>query len=175
MEEITRFLCIEPNIEPNMQHKQIICEQQTICFLMCSLDVFLHTQQIVCQQGLFKKRVLAWGDAVRVPEIETVGASGSDLVACPYHKAVFIPFRIRKADVLGAAKQIHADIRADALQYRVGFFLYLKEEQDTLPTGEQEKQDAQGKKGHIPFLQEENKPNKEAAAPGQKGQEQQPQ
>lgn len=53
MEEITRFLCIEPNIEPNMQHKQIICEQQTICFLMCSLDVFLHTQQIVCQQGLF--------------------------------------------------------------------------------------------------------------------------
>ena len=36
-----------------------------------------------------------------------------DLMVFAYHKAVFIPFRIRKADVLGAAKQIHADIRAD--------------------------------------------------------------
>lgn len=91
-----------------------------------------------------------------------------------YHKAVFVPFRISKADVLGAAKQVHADIRTDALQYGVGFFLYLKEEQDAFAAGEQEKQDAQGKKGHIPFPQEENKPNKEAAAPGQKGQEQPP-
>ncbi len=103
------------------------------------------------QQCFLKQRVPARGDAVRVPEVETVGESGADLMVFAYHKAVFIPFRIRKADVLGAAKQIHADIRADALQYRVGFFLYLKEEQDTLPTGEQEKQDAQGKKGHIPI------------------------
>ena len=135
----------------------------------------LHTQQIVCQQCFFKKRVPAWGDAVRVPEIETVGASGADLMVFAYHKAVFIPFCVRKADVMGAAKQIHADIRADALQYRVGFFLYLEEEQDAFPAGEQEKQDAQGKKGHIPFPKEENKPNKEAAAPGQEGQEQPPQ
>lgn len=91
-----------------------------------------------------------------------------------YHKAVFVPFRVSKADVLGVAKQVHADIRADALQHGIGFFLYLKEEKDAFPAGEQEKQDAQGKKGHIPLPQEENKPNKEAAAPGQKGQEQPP-
>ena len=83
-----------------------------------------------------------------------------------YHEAVIVPFCVSKADVLGAAKQVHADIRADALQHGVGFFLYLKEEQDAFPAGEQEKQDAQGKKGHIPFLKEENKPNKKAAAPG---------
>ena len=89
-----------------------------------------------------------------------------------YHEAVFIPFRVSKADVLGAAKQVHAGIRADAFQHGVGFFLYLKKEQDAFSAGEQEKQDAQGKKGHIPLPQEENKPDKEAAAPGQKGQEQ---
>ena len=70
---------------------------------------------------------------------------------CHYHKAVFVPFRVSKADVLGAAKQVHADIRADALQHGIGFFLYLKEEKDAFPAGEQEKQDAQGKKGHIPI------------------------
>ena len=68
-----------------------------------------------------------------------------------YHKAVFVPFRVSKADVLGAAKQVHAVIRADALQHGIGFFLYLKEEKDAFPAGEQEKQDAQGKKGHIPI------------------------
>ena len=92
----------------------------------------------------------------------------------PYHKAVLVPFCVCKADVLSAAKQVHADIHADALQYSVGFFLYLKKEQDAFPAGEQEKQDAQGKKVHIPLPQEENKPDKEAAAPGHKGQEQPP-
>ena len=95
-----------------------------------------------------------------------------DLMVFAYHEAVFVPFRVGKADVLGVAKQVHAGTCADALQHGVGLFPYLKEEQDAFPAGEQEKQDAQGKKVHISFLQEENKPNKEAAALGQKGQEQ---
>ena len=91
-----------------------------------------------------------------------------------YHKTVFVSFRVGKADVLGAAKQVHADIHADALQHSVSFFLYLKKEQDAFSAGEQEKKSAQGKKVHISFLKEENKPNKEAAAPSQKGQKQPP-
>ena len=109
-----------------------------------------------------------------VSEIETIEESGTDFMAFTYHKAVLVPVRVSKEDVLGAVKYVHADIRADALQHSVGFFSYLKEEQDALPAGEQEKQDAQDKKVHIPFPQEEDKPDKEAAAPGQKGQEQPP-
>lgn len=105
------------------------------------------------------------GDAIRIPEIKAVGESGAELMTFPYHKAVPVSIRIYKADVLGAAKQVSADIRADALQYNVGFFPYQKKEEDAFPTGKQEKQDAQCKKGHIPFPQEENKPNQEAAAP----------
>jgi hypothetical protein len=66
------------------------------------------------------------------------------------------------------------DICAGALQYGVGLFLYLKKEKDAFSAGEQKKKDAQCKKGHIVFPQEENKPNKEAAAPSQKDQEQPP-
>lgn len=39
-----------------------------------------------------------------------------------YHKAVLIPFHVSKVDVLGVAKQVYADIHADALQHGVGFF-----------------------------------------------------
>ena len=154
---------------PQLYHRHRIAS-------ICPEDLFhlLHTQQIVRQKCFFKKRVPARRNAVRVPEIEAVGESGADLMVFAYHKAVLVPFRVCKADVLGAAKQVHVDIHADALQHSVGFFLYLKKEQDAFSAGEQEKKSAQGKKVHIPFLKEENKPNKEAAAPGQKGQEQPP-
>lgn len=104
-------------------------------------DLFhiLYTQQIVRQQGFLKKRVPAGGDAVRVPEIKAVGESGADLMVFTYHKAVFVPFRVCKADVLGSDKQVHADICAGALQYDVGLFLYQKKEKDALPAGEQKK------------------------------------
>ena len=75
----------------------------------------LHTQQIVRQQGFLKKRVPARGNAVRVPEIKAVGESGTELMSFPYHKAVPISIRIHKTDVLGADRQVPADIRADAL------------------------------------------------------------
>nr|WP_289499921.1 hypothetical protein [Faecalibaculum rodentium] len=99
----------------------------------------LHTQQIVRQQGFLKKRVPARGNAVRVPEIKAVGVSGADLMVFTYHKAVFVPVRVCKAEVLGAARQVHADICAGALQYGVGLFLYLKKGQDAFPAGEQKK------------------------------------
>lgn len=108
-------------------------------FCQANLFHLFHTQQIVRQQGFLKKRVPAGGDAVRVPEIKAVGESGADLMVFTYHKAVFVPFRVCKADVLGSAKQVHADICADALQYGVCFFLYLKKGQDAFPAGEQKK------------------------------------
>jgi len=66
------------------------------------------------------------------------------------------------------------DIRAGALQYGVGFFLYLKKEQDAFPTGEQKKHDTKCKKRHILFPEEEDKPNKETAGPDQESQDQPP-
>lgn len=68
--------------------------------------------------------------------IEAVGESGADLMVFAYHKAVFVSFRVCKADVLGSAEQVHVDICADALQYGVGFFLYLKKEQNAVSAGE---------------------------------------
>ncbi|MCM1222212.1 MAG: hypothetical protein NC548_47860, partial [Lachnospiraceae bacterium] len=109
-----------------------------------------------------------------VPEIEAVGVSGADLVVFSNHKAVFIPFRVCKADVLCAAKQVRVDIHAGALQHSVGFLPYLKKEEDSFPARGQKEQDAQGKKGRIPVPEEEDKPDKEAAAPGQEGQDQPP-
>ena len=112
------------------------------CFVsICPQNLFhlLHSQQIVRQQGFFKQRIAAGGDAVRIPEIEAVGDAGSDLMVFAYHEAVFIPFRVSKADVLGAAEQVHAGTCADVLQHGVGLFPYLKEEQDALSAGEQEK------------------------------------
>lgn len=107
----------------------------------CQTNLFhlFHTQQIVRQQGFLKKRVPVWGDAIGFPEVEAVGESGADLMVFTYHKAVFVPFRVCKADVLGSAKQVHADICAGALQYGVGLFLYLKKEKGAFPAGEQKK------------------------------------
>lgn len=56
-----------------------------------------------------------------------------------YYKAVPIPIRIYKTDILGAAKQVPADIRADALQHSVGFFPYQKKKEGSLPAGKKRK------------------------------------
>lgn len=87
---------------------------------------------------------------------------------------VFIAILISKHNVMAVSEKPQPDIRADALQHKVGLSFDLKTKQYGFCDGTGEQQDTEDEKRSVPFVEEKDKSNKKAAGPDQKSQDQPP-
>ena len=78
---------------------------------------------------------------------------------------VFIAVLIGKHNVVAVSEKPQSDIRAGALQHKVGLPFDLKTKQDGFYGRTGEQQDTENKKRSVPFMEKENESGKKAAGP----------
>jgi hypothetical protein len=81
---------------------------------------------------------------------------------------------IGKHNVMAVPEKPQPDIRAGALQHKVGLPFDLKTEQDGFYGRTGGQQDAEDEKRSVPFMEKENEAGKKAAGPDKKRQDQPP-
>lgn len=87
---------------------------------------------------------------------------------------VFIAILIGKHNVMAVSEKPQPDIRADALQRKVGLSFDLKAEQHGFYSRTGKQQDTENKKRNIFFVEKEDESGKKTAGPDKKGQDQPP-
>lgn len=88
---------------------------------------------------------------------------------------VFIAILIGKHNVMAVSEKPQPDIRADALQHKIGLSFDLKTKQYGFCGGTGKQQGTEDEKRSVPFMEEEDKTGKKTAGPDKKGQDQPPQ
>lgn len=81
---------------------------------------------------------------------------------------------VGKHNVVAVSEKPQSDIRADALQHKVGLPFDLKTKQDGFYGRTGEQQDTEDEKRSVPFMEKENESGKKAAGPDKKSQDQPP-
>ena len=81
---------------------------------------------------------------------------------------------VGKHNVMVVPEKPQSDIRAGALQHKVGLPFDLKTKQDGFYGRTGEQQDTENKKRSVPFMEKENESGKKAAGPDKKSQDQSP-
>lgn len=88
---------------------------------------------------------------------------------------VFIAILIGKNNVMAVSEKPQPDIRADALQHKVGLSFNLKTKQYGFCGRTGKQQDTEDEKRSVPFMEKEDETGKKTAGPDKKGQDQPPQ
>ncbi len=81
---------------------------------------------------------------------------------------------IGEHNVMAVPEKPQSDIRAGALQHKVGLSFDLKTKQDGFYGRTGGQQDAEDEKRSVPFMEKENESGKKAAGPDKKSQDQPP-
>lgn len=87
---------------------------------------------------------------------------------------MLIAVLIGKHNVMAVPEKPQPDIRAGALQHKVGLPFDLKTEQDGFSGRTGGQQDTEDEKRSVPFMEKENESGKKAAGPDKKSQDQPP-
>lgn len=88
---------------------------------------------------------------------------------------MLVSISIGKHNVMAVSEKLQSDIRADALQHKIGLSFNLKAKQYDFCGGAGRQQDTEDEKGNIPFMKKEDETGKKTAGPDKKGQDQPPQ
>ena len=83
----------------------------------------------------------------------------------PDPEQVLIAVVVGKHNVMAVPEKPQPDIRADALQHKVGLPFDLKTKQDGFYGRTGGQQNAEDEKGSVPFMEKENESGKKAAGP----------
>ena len=90
----------------------------------------------------------------------------------PDPEQVFIAILIGKHNVMAVPEKPQPDIRADALQHKVGLSFDLETKQHGFYSRTGKQQDTEDEKGNILLMEEENEAGKKTAGPDKEGQDQ---
>jgi len=116
---------------------------------------FLYAKQVICQRCFGQERILSGWDTVCGFEIKPVGKTALDFMILSNPEQMLAAILTGQHNVMAVPEKFQADVRAGALQHKVGFSFNPDTKQYGFCSGNDKQQAAQDEKGSIPFMEKE--------------------